>query len=88
MVPMFVATQIMTEAPLMSTASSVVLGVVAFPFSVFSMSFNFGKMMLGLIAPIPLISYLIEIVKGWGYAIKALIVIFKNKEKLVIGSEE
>ncbi len=88
MVPVFVATQIMAEAPLISTAGSVVLGVVAFPFSVFAMSFNFGKMMLGLIAPIPILSYLIEIFKGWVYAIKALIVIFKNKDKLVIGSEK
>lgn len=41
--------------------------------------------MLGLIAPIPILSYFIEIFKSWVYAIKALIVIFKHKEKLVIG---
>lgn len=88
MIAVFVASQIMIEAPLASTAISVVIAIVAFPFSVFAMSFNFGKMMLGLIAPIPFLSYLIEIVKGWGYAVKALIVIFKNKENLVIGSEK
>lgn len=87
MIPVFVATQIMIETPLIVTAGCVVLGIVAFPFSVFAMSFNFGKMMLGMIAPIPILSYFIEIFKGWGYAIKGLIVIFKNKDQLVIGSE-
>ncbi len=58
--------------------------VILFPTSVMAMSFNFGNMLIGIIAPIPILSYFIEFFKAYVYVIKALIVIFRREEKLVI----
>ena len=47
-------------------------------FCCFGMSFNFGKTMLGMIAPIPILSMFIEYFKGLYYGVKAIIVIVKK----------
>lgn len=60
---------------------------VAYTLAFFGASFNFGKMMLGFIAPIPILSCVIECIKSWVYAIKGIIVIVKRQDQLVIGSE-
>ncbi|MBQ7004995.1 MAG: hypothetical protein IJN68_01035 [Clostridia bacterium] len=58
--------------------------IILFPTSVMAMSFNFGNMLIGIIAPIPILSYFVEFFKAYYYVIKALIVILRQEEKLVI----
>lgn len=62
-------------------------GLVLLPISIFGMSFNFGKIMLGIIAPIPVLSSVIESFKSIVYAIKGIIVLVKKQDCLVIGKE-
>lgn len=69
-------------------AAGLIIGLVAFPVWCLGASFNFGKMMLGMIAPIPLLSYFIEACKAYVYGIKAIIVIVKKKDSLVIGKKK
>lgn len=95
-----VAFMILGVSPMLSTSESRTIGdvllvaayfvgaAILFPISLLAMSFNFGRMMLGMIAPIPILSYFIEFFKAYVYAIKALIVIFKRDEKLVIASSK
>jgi len=45
---------------------------------------NFKKSLIGFIAPIPVLSFFIEFVKGIIYSVKAIIVIIKKKDRLVI----
>lgn len=69
-------------------AIALIIGLIAFPVWCLGVSFNFGKMMLGLIAPIPLLSYFIEACKAYVYGIKAIIVIVKKKDSLVVGKKK
>lgn len=65
-----------------------VLTIVSSPimgFCIFGMTFKFGKIILGVIAPIPLLSAFIEYFKGLYYGVKAIIVIVKKRDELVIG---
>lgn len=65
-----------------------VYGILCAPvyaFSFLSMSFNFGKIMLGMIAPVPIVSMFIETFKSLYYGVKAIIVIVKKRDELVIG---
>lgn len=62
-------------------------GLVLLPISILGMSFNFGKIMLGIIAPIPVLSSVIESFKSIVYAIKGIIVLVKKQDYLVIGKE-
>ena len=48
-------------------------------------SFNVKKVLIGFIAPIPILSYCIEMFKSLYYGIKALIVIVKKQDELTIG---
>ena len=61
--------------------------IVGLPISFCALFLNFKKIIIGMIAPIPIISWFIEGCKGIVYAIKALICIFKHQE-LVIGEKE
>lgn len=61
--------------------------IVGLPVSFCAMRLNLKKILIGMIAPIPILSGLIEHAKGLVYAVKALICIFKHKD-LIIGREE
>lgn len=73
-----------TFGDILTAALYVAGAIVLFPTSVMAMSFNFGNMLIGIIAPIPILSYFIEFFKAYIYVIKALVVIFKGQEKLTI----
>lgn len=74
-----------TIADIMFSAGMFVFCAVVYTLNFFGLSFNFGKFVLGIIAPIPVISMLIENFKAYVYAIKGIIVIVKNREELTIG---
>lgn len=61
--------------------------IAALPVSFCALRLNLKKILIGMIAPIPILSCFIEYTKGLVYAVKALICIFKHKG-LVIGREE
>lgn len=65
-----------------------VLSAIIFPlqFVGFTINGTFKKFLIGYIAPIPVLSALIETLKAFYYGIRAAIVIFKNQESLVIGN--
>ncbi len=55
------------------------------PFEVMGFLLNWKKILIGFIAPIPLISYLKQwLINGTVCAVKALIVIIKKKDHLVV----
>lgn len=60
------------------------IGVIIFPIEVMGFLLNWKKCLIGMIAPIPVISMIIEHVKGMIYAIKALIALIKKEEVFVI----
>lgn len=62
--------------------------IMAMPLEVMSFMLNFKKIMVGFIAPIPIISSLIEYFKGMFYAVKAFISILKKEETFTIGSRD
>ncbi len=66
----------------------VLVCIVVLPIFFMGFIINFKKILLGLITPIPILSYLIEWFKGMCYAVKAVIVIFKHKDYLKIGVGE
>ncbi|MBQ6119038.1 MAG: hypothetical protein IJK98_07375 [Clostridia bacterium] len=66
----------------------VFFGIVVLPIGFTGFILNIKKILIGLIAPIPVLSYLIENVKGFVYGVKALICIIKREEELVIGSPD
>ena len=59
---------------------------IVFTINFFGLSFNFKKFLLGYIAPIPILSAVIENLKAYVYAIKGIMVIVKNGDCLTIGS--
>lgn len=77
-----------TVGEMLFGAPMLVFLAIAYTLAFFGASFNFGKMMLGFIAPIPIVSCCIECIKSWIYAIKGIIVILKKQEQLVIGSAD
>lgn len=58
--------------------------LIVFPVEICGFIINWKKILKGLIAPIPIISYFIQFIIGTWYAIKGLIAIFKYTD-LVIG---
>ena len=79
---------VMGALPLGAGALLALGAIVIFPIELFGMTFNFGKMLLGMIAPIPILSMFIEIFKSYVYAIKGIIVIVKKQDYLTIGKKE
>ncbi|MGN1442634.1 MAG: hypothetical protein ACI4XE_02190 [Acutalibacteraceae bacterium] len=62
--------------------------IIAFPLLFCGLILNLKKTLVGLIAPIPILSCFYQwYIVGFIYAIKGLIAIFKHQD-LVIGSEE
>lgn len=61
-----------------------VCGIPAGTLGTMATIMNLKKTMIGFIAPIPVLSSIIEIIKGLIYSVKALIVIIKKKDRLVI----
>ncbi len=61
--------------------------LIAFYFAVLSVALNWKKQLIGIIAPIPVISSMIESFVGVWYAIKGLICLLK-KQDLVIGNAD
>ncbi len=59
---------------------SFVLGFVA-------VIFNWKKILIGMIAPIPLVSGLMENFKGVFYAIKGLVALFKHQDLILNNNE-
>lgn len=61
---------------------------VVFPLQLvgFTINHTFKKMVIGMIAPIPVISGMIESVKAFYYGIRAAIVVLKGQDALVIGT--
>lgn len=75
-----------TVADIMFSAGMFVFCAVVYTVNFFGLSFNFKKFLLGYIAPIPIVSAVIENFKAYVYAIKGIIVIVKNREELTIGT--
>lgn len=75
-----------TVAGIMFGAVTFVFETVVYSAQFLGLTFNFRKFILGIIAPIPVVSMVIEGLKAYYYAAKALIVIFKQKDELIIGS--
>jgi|GEM_PF-3465887 len=63
-------------------------GIVVLPIEFTGMILNIKKILIGIIAPIPIISYVIENVKGFIYGVKALICIVKRQDELIIGNQD
>lgn len=61
--------------------------IIVFPVEICGMILNWKKVLKGLIAPIPIVSYILESFIGMWYAIKGLIAIFK-KQDLIIGNQD
>lgn len=60
-------------------------GIVLLPLVYMSLLLNWKKILIGMIAPIPIISFMKQwYINGIVYAVKALIVIIKKKDRLVI----
>ena len=60
-------------------------GVVLLPLVYMSLLLNWKKILIGMIAPIPIISFMKQwYINGIIYAVKALIVVIKKKDRLVI----
>lgn len=60
-------------------------GIVLLPLVYMSLLLNWKKILIGMIAPIPIISSMKQMYfNGIIYAVKALIVILKKKDRLVI----
>lgn len=60
-------------------------GIVALPFVYMALLLNWKKILIGMIAPIPILSSMKQCYfNGIIYAVKALIVIIKKKDRLVI----
>ena len=62
--------------------------MIIFPLQLvgFTINSTFKKFLIGYIAPIPVLSALIETLKAFYYGIRAAIVIFKKQDALVIGN--
>lgn len=71
---------------LLVSALSLVICAPIFAVCFLGMSFNFKKILIGFIAPIPILSYCIECFKAIYYGIKAVIVIVKKQDQFTIGS--
>lgn len=60
-------------------------GIVLLPFVYMSLLLNWKKILIGMIAPIPIVSFMKQwYINGIIYAVKAFIVILKKKDRLVI----
>lgn len=70
------------------TIPIIVLSLPLLPLTWCGIFLNWKKMLIGFIAPIPIISYLVETVKGYVYAVKGFVVLVKQKEALVIGDDD
>ena len=66
----------------------VFFGIVILPIEFTGFIINIKKILIGFIAPIPILSNLIETIKGFVYGVKALICIIKREDALVIGSPD
>ncbi len=75
----------MTVLTVLTYAGVFVVSAVCYPIIFLGLSFNWKKFLIGYIAPIPILSALIEYVKAMVYGIKAAIAILKKKESVVIG---
>ena len=65
-----------------------VMCAVIFPLQLVGYTINgtFKKMVIGMIAPIPVLSSCIEALKAFYYGIRAAVVVFKRQDALVIGN--
>lgn len=82
---------IMNEITVLSVltyAGVFVVSAICYPIIFMGLSFNWKKFLIGYIAPIPILSALIEYVKAMVYGIKAAIAILKKKESVVIGKKK
>lgn len=62
--------------------------LVCYPVIFLGLSFNWKKFLLGYIAPIPILSAIIQYIKAIGYGIKAVVAILKKKDSVVIGKPQ
>ena len=63
------------------------LALIVFPLMIVGLCLNWRKILRGFVAPIPILSYIIQWFVGMAYAVKALVSIFKKKD-LVLGKAE
>lgn len=62
-----------------------ICGLALLPFVMMALLLNWKKILIGMIAPIPLLSSMKQwYINGIIYAVKSLVVIVKNKDRLVI----
>lgn len=66
----------------------VIFALIVLPFEFWGMILNWKKVLKGIIAPIPILSMVIESFKGMIYAVKGFLVIIKKEEYLAIGKPE
>ena len=64
------------------------ISFVCYPIIFLGLSFNWKKFLLGYIAPIPILSAIIQYIKAIGYGIKAVVAILKKKDSVVIGKPQ
>lgn len=76
-----------SESDAISVALLAPLAIIVFPIEVCGMILNWKKVLKGFIAPIPILSSIIQSFVGMWYAIKALIAIVKNQD-LVLGEPD
>lgn len=68
--------------------AAVFVGIsVCYPVIFLGLSFNWKKFLLGYIAPIPILSAIIQYIKAIGYGIKAVVAILKKQDSVVIGKK-
>lgn len=63
------------------------LCIIVFPIEICGFFLNWKKILIGFIAPIPVLSYIFQFFIGTWYAIKALIAIFKHQD-LTLGKSD
>ena len=69
--------------------------ILLIPFSIVMMPIvwagflmNIKKILVGIIAPIPLLSFMIEYIKGFIYGIKGLFCLFRHQDLVIGGGNE
>lgn len=77
-----------TVASVFTFAVVFLISFVCYPVIFLGLSFNWKKFLLGYIAPIPILSAIIQYIKAIGYGIKAIIAILKKKDSVVIGKPQ
>ncbi len=67
---------------------SALIALPLVPFTWVGLFLNWKAMLIGVIAPIPIVSSIIESFRGLVFAVKAFMVIVKKQDVLLVGSRE